>query len=406
MNFCPSCGEGITPEQNFCRRCGYDLLRRRASIQAPSSSTSIPPIRGMDARNLYLIGDDGIARVGTGFYFQLVPVSLAIGLAAAVVTLIEFGSTIALAVAFTLVLLPVSAEGRHRRLSKLLLIPHKELVSRRGVVLTPWSSVERAELSGRTLRLEADGRRVTMTLGKTDAGILAARALRKVGARFVALPSDGRRWLTPAAKFALFALGLFVLTQAITIGASLAPFFPGEASHYSGLYNSTEQGLSGISVVQLWGAIFFNNVQIALASLVPGFGFLTLSLSSYNTGRVIQVAAAHFSISASKFLFVLYILPHSWVEEASYPLAGALGIYAWSQWRRQSYAEFSNWRTRASTKLSLGFALIALILALAAALEVTEPYLGVEALLLWGPLLLGGAYAYSRFRHRFAESLR
>lgn len=384
--FCPYCGKAVTEanEGQFCSNCGRRIEQAQQVETRPPLFTA--PVRALSYTHLYLIDDEGLLRIGTQFPLLVGSVIFGVGLAIALVTVIGFGSWIAFAVALTLVIAPVVSEYRARRLARFLRLTRDELVQKNGVQTIPWTSVHFAAVKGRNITLRLDGGWTSATLDTADVPTLTTKTSSVLGDRFTSAPSQPSRF-SPATKLLLLTALLFIITQAIMIAASLTPYFPGEQARYAALYSSTKSGL-GTSVVQEWGGIFINNVQIALANLVPGFGFLILAISSYNTGRVIQAAAAYYMVTPSDFLFVLYILPHSWVEELSYPLSTALGMFAFT-WRNQSYSEFANWRTRASTKISLGFLVVAFMLTIAATLEVTEPLLGIDALLLWVPVSLG-----------------
>ncbi len=404
INYCPSCGQPLDPDQSFCRRCGYDLRLRMKTSQPPPTTSLTDPVYGMHIENLYVIDDQGLLKVGTRFSLTVLPFVLGAVLALVAVIALGFGSWDSLAVAIILVLLPAFGSYRARRLRNLINLPRETLLSTKGARQIPWSSIQHMIIKGKTLTFKLAHNWTSVTLDKNDIERLRAKAAPTLGPAFVSIPEVPTPRFSPARRFLLLTLGLFALTQALTIGASLAPFFTGEQDRYLGLYNTVKQSVGTTSIVHQWAAIFFNNVQIALASFVPGFGFLTLGLSSYNTGRVIQAAAIYFNVTPTTFLANLYLFPHSWVEELSYPLAGALGLYALT-WRKQSYAEFSNWKTRASTKVSLAFAAVAIVLAIAALLEVTEPHLGLAALLLWGPVLVAAVYFYSRFKSRLIAAL-
>src|SRR5712692_6603099 len=164
-------------------------------------------------------------------------------------------------------------------------------------------------IKGKTLTFKLAHNWTSVTIDKNDVERLSAKAAATLGAAFATIPEVSR--VSPARRFFLLTLGLFVLTQALTIGASLAPFFNGEQDRYLSLYTTVRQSVGSASIFQQWAAIYFNNVQIALASFVPGFGFLTLGLSSYNTGRVIQAAAIYFNVTPTTFLANLYLFPHS-----------------------------------------------------------------------------------------------
>ena len=400
MNFCPSCGAQLEADQNFCRRCGYDIRGRLGASGPPQEATQLAPVYGMDARQLFVLGDEGITSIGTGTWILFLAAIGAFVFVVAMTTSFSDVVVLPTAIALILILLPIVNEFRHRRLASLLRLPRASLLTSEGKASIPWESVSFMSIKGKTLTYEVGGKRCTMAIEASDIPSLSAKAASTLGARFVLLPE--RRMLSGPTKFLILTLSLFVLTQALLIAASVTPFLPGEEARYSVAVNSTRASISGVPIVEEFGIIFFNNVQVALLSLVPGLGLLTLSASSYNTGRVIQVIALQDGVSPSYLLSFLYMLPHSWVEELCYPLAGALGFYALLEWRRITYKEFSVWWKR--ERLSLGFAVIAGTLAFAAALEVAEPQLGSYALYLWGPVLVG-AYLFIKFRSRLNEIL-
>ena len=390
--FCPYCGKAVSADDAFCSACGRRL--GDGNQTAPPAPILGKQIHALNNLNLFLIGDDGLVKVGTMFPLVVVAVVVSLGAAIALVDVSGFGSWIAFAVAIALVAVPVVSEFRARRLAGLLALPREALVQRKGTELIPWTSVYYTALKGKNVTFRFAGGWASATVDASDASLLSAWAPSALGDRFTTSPVRPSR-LSPMMKLILLTLALFVVTQTILIVASLTPYFPGEEARYYALYNSTKSSL-GNSAVQEWTGIYLNNVQIALANLVPGVGLFILAISSYNTGRVIPAAAAYWSsvlstrVTPADFLVELYILPHSWVEELSYPLSTALGMLAFT-WRKQSYSEFANWRTRASTKVALGFAVVALMLAFAAVLEVSEPFLGLDALLLWVPVAVVAA---------------
>jgi hypothetical protein len=353
----------------------------------------------MTTSNLYLVEDDGLLKVGTMFPLVAAPVIIGVALGLIIVSLTGLGTWVADSVILALVFAPIFAEYRARRLSNL---NREDLASREGAKNIPWSSIEHMRIKGRTLTFRSNGLWTSATIETSDAARLGQKASSMLGGNFIAIPEEPPRF-SPAARFFLLAGVIFIISEGITFAAALTPFFTGEQQHYANLYNSMEAGL-GPTIFQQWGAIFLNNVEVALTGSVPGIGSLFLGFASYNTGRVAQIVAINNGYPPYLLLALLFILPHAWVEEVSYPLAGALGFYMFS-WRRQSYAEFSNWHTRASTKVALGFASIALLLAIAATLEVSEPGLGLGALVLWVPVTAAAVYAYLKFRSRISAAL-
>jgi hypothetical protein len=358
----------------------------------------------MNTSNLYLIGDEGLLKVGTMLPLVALPIILGAVLGLVVVIYSDFGNWVAMSVVLALIIGPIIGTYRAHRLASLVNLSPQELASKQGVRTIPWSSIQLMRIKGRALSFKTGSEWTSTTIERVDASRLGQKASSVLGGNFTEVPEAPPRF-SPMAKFFLLTAAIFIITEGIMFAASLTPFGTGEQLHYTNLYNSTETSLrQGPTIFNQWSQIFLNNVQVALASFVPGFGGLVLGLSSYNTGRVIEVIGVINNVPPSGILFVLFILPHTWVEELSYPLAGALGLYVFS-WRRQSYAKFTNWRTRASTKTTIGFASIALILAIAAILEVTEPSLGIGALGLWVPVLLIGLYALVKLKPRIAAFL-
>jgi Stage II sporulation protein M len=359
----------------------------------------------MAGRRAYLIDDDGFLGITTRFWLDLL-------LAIAIIVVVEFVpvvytsvNPIAAIVAGIVLLLPFVDEYRSRRLRRSMDVPKSDLTSKQRASTIPWSLVDRISLRGRTLRLTTSKSKIKIVLDRDDLPAIRTKAAAVLGPKFSETPDRPVIGLSPIAKFALLTLVLFALSQAIIIWASFSPFFAGEQARYSTAYNSMEQSIRNASVLQQFVAIFFNNVQVALLGVIPGLGSILNSLADYNTGRVIQIIALQNGISASAVLSLLYAFPHTWVEELSYPLAGALGLYAVFHWRRQSYAEFCSWKRRNTTKIAVGFIAVALVLAFAAFLEVTEPLIGSDASLLWPLVALCVVIVYSKLKSGIAGAL-
>lgn len=401
MGFCPSCGAQLEPDQNFCGKCGRDVRGHPAVLGPAPPVTQMTPVYGMDLRRLFVLGDEGITSIGAGTWVVYLLIAVVIVYIAAMADFFPDAVSFPTVIALVLILLPIANEFRHRRLEGLLRLPRVDLLRRKGTASTTWESISAMSIKGKTLTYEAGWERRKMAIEESDIPSLSAKAASTLGAKFRVLPE--RRMFSGSMKFLILALSLFILAQIVLIAASVTPFFPGEEARYSVVVNSTRTSISGAPIMAQFGMIFLNNVQVALLSFVPGYGFLLLSFASYNTGRVIQVIALQDGVSPSYVLAVLFALPHSWVEEICYPLAEALGIYALLEWRRMTYKDFSVWWKR--ERLSLGFAAVAGLLAIAATLEVLEPQMGLYALYLWAPVLLGGAYLFSKFRSRLSQVL-
>jgi len=402
MPYCPRCGKEVLATDQFCLNCGQRLERLYSQSEPPATSSQLaPPVPAMNASNLYLIGEQGLLKIGT--WFPLIAVTIGLGIFLGLTLAIVSGlDGVSLSVVSCLIIAPIIGEVRARRLAGLARQSYEELASKAGIHTIPWSSIDVMRVTGRKLAFKTNRGWVSSTVETADAERLGNRAPAILGEKFARTPEQPPRF-SPLTKFLLLTAVILVASELILAAASLSPFLVGEQSHYTTLYNDTEASL-GSTVYQQWWAIFQNNVQVALYGFVPALGSFFLAFSSYNTGRIIQVIGVLNHISPSDVLFVLFILPHTWVEELSYPLAAALGYYSFT-WRHQSYAEFSNWKTRASTKVTLGFAVVALIIAIAATLEVSEPSLGLGALLLWVPVVIGAFYAYMKLKSRIAAAL-
>jgi len=401
MEYCPSCGAQIAADQNFCSRCGYDIRGRAETVAPAQQATLAAPVYGMDLTKLFVLDEDGVTSIGTAVWADFALVVGVIAFLAAMVIAFPDIPLIPAVIALSLLLLPVANKLRHVRLKKLLSLPRTDLLRRRGVSTTPWESLSAMRIKGKTLKYEVGWKQQTMAIERADVPALSAKAAHALGAKFSLQPE--RKALSNHMKFVILALSLFVATQIILIAASVAPFFPGEQAHYIVVVNSTRASINGTTPLTQFGIIYANNVQVTLMSLVPGYGLILLSFASYNTGRAIQVIAFQNGVSPSDVLLVLYLLPHSWVEEVCYPLADALGLYALIEWRRMSFRDFSVWWRR--DRLTLGFGMIAGLLALAAVLEVTEPSAGQFVLFLWAPVFLAAAYLYTRFWPRLENIL-
>ena len=400
MPYCPRCGKEVLASDQFCLNCGQSLERLYNQPEPTPSPQLAPPVPAMNTSNLYLIGEQGLLKIGT--WFPIIAVTIGLGTFLGLTLAIISGlNGVSLSVVISLIIAPIIGEVRARRLAGLAKLSYDEL-AKAGISTIPWPSIEVMRVTGRKLAFKTDRGWVSSTVETADAERLGNRVPSILGEKFARTPEQPPR-LSPLTKFLLLTLVILVASELILAAASLSPFLVGEQSHYTTLYNNTEASL-GSTVYQQWWSIFQNNVQVALYGFVPALGSFFLAFSSYNTGRIIQVIGVLNHVSPSAVLFVLFIFPHTWVEELSYPLAAALGYYSFT-WRHQSYAEFSNWKTRASTKVTLGFAVVALILAIAATLEVSEPSLGLGALLLWVPVLVGAFYAFVKLRSRIAAAL-
>ena len=391
MSFCPNCGTAFNQGQAFCTSCGYEI-RMREIPAAPEVGTA-STVYGMDTATLYVMDGDGITFIGTRSWTTQAIMG---GLGAAAVALARVvGSVSSLvpAIVAFLVLAPVMNAVGYRKLRRLLDVPLAELRANRSAGLIPWGAVASMSVKRGTVSFLADKWRKA-SVEVSDDPALSALVVPLIGGRFE-VPPQGRRILgSGLRRFAVLTLAFVVLTQGVLLFAAVSPFLPGEKDSFTTIASSIQNGVVPLPPVLQAAAIFTNNVQIALLSLVPGFGIVTLSFSAYNTGRVVQAISLQHGVSPTGLLLVLFLLPHSWIEELSYPMAGALSLYYLTEMRRPTFKDFSNgWRRN---RLSLGAGIIALALAVAAVLEVSEPPLGLGALLFWVPVAVAVAILFLR----------
>ena len=120
MNFCPQCGVGVSPDQKFCRNCGYNLEARSALSGAQQTSGQYLHLLGLSALNAYYMDRRGLTSV------QLISDFAAIALGAitflfavGVKLLLSNLSFYGIGMVWLLVSYPFYDELRYRKLSKL-----------------------------------------------------------------------------------------------------------------------------------------------------------------------------------------------------------------------------------------------------------------------------------------------
>jgi len=277
-------------------------------------------------------------------------------------------------------------ELKWRGLRKIKESAIEELRARRRVWWVPWRSIRKAKWEGSTLVTStAERLRTPIAFEESDAAAVDG-ALAALRVPVVRTPAT--RPSRVLGNFAALFVILFVASQAILVSAAVLPFFPGEEQLYSSTLNQIQGQLSNNTLLQQFELIYRNNLQIASANMLPGLGVLSFGAASYNTGRVIQVIGLEKHVSPVLFILSLYVYPHSWVEELSYPLATAAGIMMLTRWRRP--LPISGRRSsRGSVKFTVALLGVAAQLTIAGFFEVVEPGLGASAFLLWVPVALG-----------------
>jgi len=269
----------------------------------------------------------------------------------------------------------------------------------------PWSSLRMADWNGRTLWFTSmePRRKMSVTFDRND----APRVERSLASGGVWYSPKSPRLPQTFTRFSTIALILFLVSQLILILAAILPFFPGEAQMYNTILNNTRSQVAGATFTEAFKAIFVNNLQVAWGGMLPVLGQLSFGLASYNTGRVIQAIAISDNVSPALVLFLLYLLPHTWVEESAYPIATAAGLLAVTKWRSVSPSEFTHRVNWGSWKLIFSIGGAALILLAAGLIETTGLYLGIGELLLWIPvgIMIFLMVTWTRARRRNALPL-
>ena len=306
----------------------------------------------------------------------------------AVYYVVQAGALAVYATAWIVVSFLLYDEMRWRGVRKLNGPPPPERFNKASW-LAPWNSIRMADWNGRTLWFTSTNphRKLSVTFDRDNAP-LVERSLTSWGVRYSWRPPRFPRILT---QFWTLALVLFVVGQIILILAATLPFFPGEEQMYSTVLNGTHSQVAGATFVEAFRAIYVNNIQVAWGGALPIIGQLSFGLASYNTGRVLQVIAidAHPPVPPSIALFVLYLLPHTWIEESAYPIATVAGLLAVTKWRSVAPGEFAQRRNWGSTKLALSMGGVALILLIAGLVETTGLFIGFGEIFLWAPVAVG-----------------
>jgi len=368
-----------------------------------------PFVCGIDGLySLYVVSENGITKlVGTSLESIIVLVAL-FSLAFVLGNAFHIGY-LALTLLFVVVALPIIEALNLRRVARLVRLPPLELITRAMPADSiPWDRVRKITCTNDTFRI-SDPRFVFTALDHD----LAERTLEvtKMMRPTELLPEKKRLrtrvayWLAdgPAVFLLLFAFETFIL-----IAAAVLPFFPGEQAQYATVLESTRNQLSGATPPQEFLFIFLNNVQVALGDGILFIGQIALAITTYNTGRVIQVIAIQDSISVYTILETLYLLPHTWVETLSYSVASGVFIqYVLKKLHPELTSaitvRFQSWRSRPDLQFSISYAKVAGMLFVAGILEVSEPFLGAGALVLWIPVF---GFAIWYLRRQTARSIR
>jgi hypothetical protein len=168
--------------------------------------------------------------------------------------------------------------------------------------------------------------------------------------------------------------GITIGKGVLSVGA-LATFSQIELNPLVGRYaNALRQAAANVGTLQIR----------SIATL--GGNLATASPAADSAPALIALDA---NVPSAVVLVSLYILPHTWLEELSYPMAAVAGLLAVSTWRSVAPEEFIQWRGRGSSKFLLAMGGVSVTLTVAGVLEVLVAYLSLDVLVFWVPIGLG-----------------
>jgi hypothetical protein len=395
LNFCPNCGVHLSAGQKFCTSCGFDL--RPAAQAAQPASAVATPSRGLSRSSIVYATPDGLLGLTTHSTTTLfLAIILPLPFLIAAYDLIQAGSLDVYAVIWLAAAGLLYDELRWRNVRHASNLP----ATAQGHWFVPWTSILMADWNGRTLWFSSADppKRASITFDRKDAPTVEWN----LTSRGIRCTRKSPRLPRNLSTFWTLAILLFITSQAILILAATLPLFPGESQVYTTILNSTKSQVVNATFLDQFRAIYTNNIQVAWGGSLPVLGTIAFGVASYNTGRVIQVLAIGSKVPSAVVLLSLYVLPHTWFEEFSYPMAAAAGLLAITTWRSVSPDELARRRNRGSAKFILALGAATLTLAFAGFLEVLVGYLGLGVVLLWIPIGLGAfvALRWTRSRSR------
>ncbi len=398
LPFCTRCGRKLLETDNFCPGCGLDI-RAPAQVEQPQTAEPLAGARGLGRNTVVYLKNEGLLGVQVSsdsilFLAFVIPIPIL----ASIYYFLQDGT---LSLYFALW---VAASGLiydelrwHGLVGLGESSPDDPQLGRKSWLI-PWSSIRMADWNGRTLWFSSTGRprKLSVTFDEKDAPSVQ-QSMTASGVRY---SWRGPRLPELLTRFTTLAIILFVAAQVIIILAATTPFLPGEEAVYKSVLNNTQSQIVGSSFLGEFQAIFLNNLQVALGGAVPFLGTIGFGLASYNTGRVIQLIALDAGASPLRILAVLYILPHTWVEESAYPIAAAAGMLGVTKWRSVTPEDFAKWTNWGSTKLAVALAGAGLILIVAGLIETLTTYLGILGIALWVPLIFGAYLLVKSFQKK------
>ena len=401
MNYCPNCGAPVVFGQNFCGACGADVREKTGSLQALEQQGL--KVRGLGRNTMVYLTNEGlrgerICSPASLYLAVLAPLFLV----SAVYHAFQAGPLVVYATLWVAASALMYDELRWRGVHRARGGP-SATGEGRGSWTLPWRSIQMVDWNGRTLWFTGANqkRMLSVTFDRNDAAHVEM-ALESANVRY----SRRLARLPPAlTKFSTLVLLVFIIGQAVLILAATLPFFPGEEQMYTTILNNTRSQITGATFAGEFQSVFLNNIQIALAGAIPFLGTITYAAASYNTGRVLQAIAIGAQLPPSLVLVSLYLFPHTWVEEMSYPIATAAGLLAFTKWRSVSPTEFARRRAWGSSKFALALVGAAFSLAVAGFLEALVTYIGYYVIALWAPLIILSYLVVRGLRKRVSPSM-
>src|SRR5579875_1907255 len=192
-------------------------------------------------------------------------------------------------------------------------------------------------------------------------------------------------WAILEKKWVELAFVLFILEIILFYVIASIPISNSEAQSLSASYNSVQDSLQSSSLFGRAVLIFVNNVRIALMEIIPVWGAILFSISTYATSRTVEAVAivqpasvAH--LPAQVLITLLFLFPHSWLELPAYAIALTESIFL-------IYSGGTHNLANESKRAFAVVVFVVILLFVAALFESTEITYPSYALALWAPAL-------------------
>ena len=134
---------------------------------------------------------------------------------------------------------------------------------------------------------------------------------------------------------ALLMAGVLVMEMVIFFGAMVVPVSQSTQQALKDAAKHLQNATAGASPLDTLEVIFFNNVRLALAEMVPVLGAIVFFVSITTTGQVIQVVATSYGAPGPLVGGLLFVFPFTMVELSAYALAVGSGSMLLVAWRRR-----------------------------------------------------------------------